>query len=103
MRLIYLLLAIAGTVIPMLCFFEFFVSQGFSPYLFAEGIFANGAATGFAADLFISSFVFWAFMFSRREGPRPWLFIVMNLCVGLSLALPAYLYAAEGRRAAAGG
>lgn len=101
MRTIYLLLAIAGTVIPVLCFLEFFGSEGFSGYRFAEGIFANGAAAGFTADLFISSFVFWAFMFSRPQGPKPWLFIAMNLAIGLSLALPAYLYMAERRRAAA--
>lgn len=101
MRIVYLLLAIAGTLIPVLCFLEFFGSEGFSAFRFAEGIFANGAAAGFTADLFISSFAFWAFMFSRPEGPKPWLFIAMNLCIGLSLALPAYLYVTERRRAAA--
>ena len=29
----------------------------------------------------------------RREGPAPWLFVVLNLTIGLSCALPAYLYA----------
>lgn len=99
MRTLYLLLAIAGAVIPLGCFFEFFMSRGFSLPLFFEGIFANGAATGFAADLFISSFVFWLFMFSQRSagGPGPWLFIALNLCIGLSCALPAYLYALSAR------
>jgi hypothetical protein len=103
MRTVYLLLAIAGTLIPVLCFLEFFGSEGFSAYRFGQGIFANGAAAGFTADLFISSFAFWAYMFSRPQGPKPWLFIVMNLGIGLSLALPAYLYVTERRRAAAPG
>lgn len=103
MRTLYLLLAIAGALIPLGCFFEFFMSRAFSLPLFLEGVFANGAAAGFAADLFISSFVFWLFMFSRRPkgGPAPWLFIALNLCIGLSCALPAYLYASIGRNGAA--
>ena len=31
----------------------------------------------------------------RKNGPNPALFIVLNLTIGLSCALPAYLYARE--------
>ena len=48
----------------------------------------------------ISSLVFWAFMLSQKEkGPAPLRFIVLNLFVGLSCALPAYFWAAQSRSA----
>ncbi|MGB1666096.1 MAG: DUF2834 domain-containing protein [Pseudohongiellaceae bacterium] len=51
-------------------------------------------------DVVISSLVFWAFMLSQKEkGPVPLRFIVLNLFVGLSCALPAYLRADQSRSA----
>jgi len=41
---------------------------------------------------------FWLFMFlqvKESNGPKPYLFIILNLTIGLSCALPAYLYAKE--------
>ena len=92
MRNLYLALAVAGAVIPYVFFAGFFLEHGISLARFLSALFANGAAGGFTADILISSLVFWLYMFSRN-GPRPWLFIVLNLTIGLSCALPAYLYA----------
>ena len=81
-------------------FFQFFQSEGFSVPAFAEALFVNGAAGGFSADLLFTSFVFWLFMFvqqTRSQGPKPYLFIVLNLTIGLSCAMPAYLYARESQ------
>ncbi len=90
----YLLLAILGAAIPLAFFASFGAEQGVSILSFAQALFANGATAGFTADLLLSSFVFWIYMFSNQEqGPKPWLFIAMNLFIGLSLALPAYLWA----------
>ncbi|WP_289029183.1 DUF2834 domain-containing protein [uncultured Paraglaciecola sp.] len=96
MRNVYLLLAILGGVIPYLYFFQFIQLEGLNIPLFVESLFVNGAAGGFSADLLISSFVFWLFMFKESKhssNPKPFLFIAINLTVGLSCALPAYLYA----------
>ena len=98
MKRIYLALAILGAVIPYLFFFQFIQVNGFDIPKFLLGLFVNGAAGGFAADLLITSFVFWLYMFSEtksNQGPAPWLFIVLNLTIGLSCAFPAYLYARE--------
>lgn len=66
---------------------------------FIPALFVNGATSGFTVDLFISSFVFWLFMFTRQQpGPKPWLYVALNLMIGLSCALPAYLYALEKRK-----
>lgn len=83
---------------PYLFFVQHFVNAGFAAGDFIGAVFANPAAGGFAADVLISSLVFWVFMVQRRgrtEGPKPFWFIVINLTVGLSCALPAYLYANE--------
>jgi hypothetical protein len=90
----YLLLAILGAAIPIAFFASFMFENGLDLMAFVEALFVNGAAGGFTADLLISSFVFWITMFSNREdGPKPWAFIALNLCIGLSCALPAYLWA----------
>ncbi len=98
MKNVYLILAVLGAVIPYEFFLQFFADTGFDPLRLLAAAFANGAAAGFSADLFFSSFVFWLFMFKREAGPAPWLFIVLNLTIGLSCALPAYLYAGLAAR-----
>ena len=98
MKKIYLVLAIIGAIVPLLFFIPFFQANGIDLPRFISGLFVNGAAGGFSADLLISSFIFWLFMFQRRRdvgGPNPALFILLNLTIGLSCALPAYLYANE--------
>lgn len=99
-RQLYLALAIIGAVIPYYFFSQHFAVAGFGLGAFIESVFANPAAAGFTSDLLLSSFVFWIAMFRIRsagKGPGPWLFIALNLLIGLSCALPAYLYAASGR------
>ncbi len=92
MKNLYLVLAIAGAVVPYLFFFQFFNEAGVDLPAFIGALFANGAAGGFTADLLITSLVFWIYIFNRKEGPTPWPFVVLNLTIGLSCALPAYLY-----------
>lgn len=93
MKNVYLFLAIVGAVVPYLFFIQFFAVAGIDLPLFVGALFANGAAGGFTADLLITSLVFWIYMFNRKDGPAPWLFVALNLTIGLSCALPAYLYA----------
>jgi len=92
MKSIYLAFAIVGAVVPYLFFVDFINSAGLDLAAFAGALFVNGAAGGFTADLLITSAVFWVYMFTRGKGPAPWLFIALNLAIGLSCALPAYLY-----------
>ncbi len=100
MKKTYLTLAILGGIIPYLFFFQFIQLEGLNFPLFIQSLFVNGAAGGFIADLLFTSFVFWLFMFRQTKesnGPKPYLFIILNLTIGLSCALPAYLYAREKR------
>ena len=98
MKKIYLVLAIVGAILPYVFFIQFFQNEGINLPAFVGALFVNGAAGGFSADLLFTSFVFWLFMFvqqKRDRGPGPYLFIILNLTIGLSCALPAYLYARE--------
>lgn len=104
LRTTYLLLAIAGAIIPYAFFLQHFQAEGLNLVTFARAVFANGAAGGFGADLLISSLVFWVAMFHaqrRYDGPAPLPYILLNLLIGLSCALPAWLYAREARGNAA--
>lgn len=97
---VYLGLAILGAVIPYVFFVQHFGTDGFGLADFISALFTNAAASGFTTDLLISSLVFWIAIFQRRrqgKGPNPALFIVLNVMVGLSCALPAYLYASASR------
>ncbi len=98
MKRLYLFLAVAGAILPYAFFTQHFLSQGVGLYTFVAALFVNPAAGGFTADLLFTSVVFWIFMFqqkSRGNGPTPTLFIVINLLIGLSCAVPAYLYVRE--------
>ncbi|MCH8978975.1 MAG: DUF2834 domain-containing protein [Armatimonadetes bacterium] len=103
MKTLYLALAIIGAVVPYVFFFQHFSSEGYALSGFVGALYANPAAAGFTSDLLLTSAVFWIAMFQHRKqgnGPNPALFIVLNLLVGLSCALPAYLYARQGQTSA---
>ena len=96
-RLLYLVLAVIGTVAPWAGLAAFFAKEGIGGD-FIGALFVNGAASGFAIDLVISSIVFWIFLFDRaRAGKisRPWVYVILNLAIGLSCALPLSLWAIE--------
>ena len=104
MKNVYLALVIVGTVVPYVFFLDHFGSAGLDVGSFIGAAFANGAAGGATADLVISSLVFWVYLASRKT-PQLWLYVLLNLTIGLSCALPFYLYrharAAEPRAATA--
>lgn len=96
---LYLLLAVLGTLVPYACFVFWFQEAGIG-LSFLHAAVDNGVAAGFTADLVISSVVFWLWLASdareRKAGPI-WPFVLLNLTVGLSCALPAWLWRRERR------
>ena len=102
-RSLYLLFALLGTVIPWWFFSGFIAANGFDIPAFIAGLFANGAAGGFSADVLISLLVFWIWSYADAAtlGIRRWWWVLPAGCtVGLSLALPLYLYLRAGVEAA---
>lgn len=83
---------VLGTVIPYFFFYNQIVSEGFSWSEIFYLIFPTYAATGFIADLLLASFVFWIYIY-KKAGKSLFLQVVLlNLTVGLSAALPYFLY-----------
>lgn len=100
MQAFYLVAAITGTVLPYYFFGSFAFETGFNVGLFFEQVISARASFGFVVDLFISSLVFWPFLFKEAKchsTPSPWWFVTLNLTVGLSCALPLFLYFRENR------
>ena len=101
MRSLYLCLAIVGAVLPWLFFADWFGANGISPAGFIFAAFSNSVASAFTADVVISSiaFLIWSFFDARQLAIRKWwLVLPANLLVGLSLALPLYLWLREGKK-----
>lgn len=97
-KILYLLLAIAGFALPYCFFVSFLVRNGLDLVLLVNQLFANDISTFFAVDLLITAIVFLAFMYreSQRHGMKNWwVYIVATLLVGPSFAFPLFLYFRE--------
>ena len=95
---IYLGLALLGLLIPYYFLFKFLGSNGLNISLLVQQLFANHISTFFAADLVISILVFWIYMFAeanKLQMKNSWLYLLASLLVGLSFALPLFLYFRE--------
>ncbi len=95
---IYLLLAIIGFLLPYYFFFRFFGEGGFSLSSLVGQLFANNLSAAFVVDLFISIIVFWVYLFAeanRLQMKNTMLYVLATLFVGLSFALPLFLYFRE--------
>jgi hypothetical protein len=97
---LYLVLGVAGTVLPYSQLLPFLREHGFDLRLFSEQLFANRIGAFFGLDVIVSSVVLWALVFieGRRVGVRHlWAPIAASLAVGVSLGLPLFLYMRELR------
>lgn len=95
---LYLVLSLIGLVLPYWFLFNFLKSNGLNVALLIEQLFANSISTFFAVDLIISIIVFWVYMISeaiKLQMKNWWLYIFASLTVGLSFALPLFLYFRE--------
>jgi hypothetical protein len=87
---VYLLLCIAGTVLPFWQFIPWVMEHGLNVPLFA-----NGVAGAFSIDVLVSSVVLWVFVLTdgrRAAVPHVWVPLVANIIAGVSSGLPLFLY-----------
>ena len=99
MKNFYLLAAIVGAIAPYATYFGYlaYVPGASGALSLAWG---SPIAAATLVDFTISCFAFWPFLIaeSRRLALRHWwFFIAANIFIGLSFALPAFLYLRERR------
>lgn len=95
MQWAYLIAAIVGTALPLSQLIPFVATFGLDGPLFFRQLFQNNISAFFGLDVIVSSFVLLLFVFSegRRRGMKNlWLYVICNLAVGVSLALPLFLF-----------
>ena len=91
---LYLLLAVIGAIVPMTQFVPWIQAEGWSLSPFIQALFTTFPAAGFTLDLVLTSITFWIFVYSEQRALNAKLFglVAVNLLIGLSCALPLYLY-----------
>ena len=97
MRKFWLFATIIGTLLPYCFFYNQIVSSDFEWGNLLSLIFPTYAATGFVVDLLISSFIFWIYIFNRVNKVLFGQIVILNLAIGLSAALPYYLFKTSGK------
>ena len=94
MRLIYLVLAVWGTIHPMVYFLQWFNENGWSLLDMVDAWHANAAASGLVWDLTIAAIALTVFVSVESARLRNWkgfIAIPATFCIGVSCGLPLYL------------
>ena len=97
-KTLYLVLCILGLLLPYAEFVPWVLQHGFNLRLFAQELFANRIGAFFAMDVIVSAItllVFTRFESARLGIRKRWLVVLAVLTVGVSLALPLFLYLRE--------
>ena len=91
---LYLLLALAGLILPYAILIPWLGRHGLDVPLFFASLFGSGSAAIFSADVLFSAAVFLVFVAveGRRAPVRPlWIYPALVIAVGLCCALPLFL------------
>jgi uncharacterized membrane-anchored protein YitT (DUF2179 family) len=95
---VYLGFCVLGVVLPYWQFLPWVAQNGLNLPLFVQQLFANRIGAFFGMDVLVSAvalLVFVRFENSRTRIPGRWLPLIAVLTVGVSLALPLFLYLRE--------
>lgn len=87
MKRIYAALAVPGFLLPL--------SQLLRPGFDLAPLWRAPIASMFSLDLIVSCIAFWAFVYATNRVKHRWIYVAMTLLVGLSFALPMFLWARE--------
>ena len=93
----YLLLCLLGGLLPLRHVVLFMIENGFDTFEFVRQIYATRIGAFFAADVVASLVTLTVFVIvegRRSRVPRYWISFV-GLVIGVSLALPWFLYLRE--------
>lgn len=99
LKTVYLILCVAGVLLPYWQFLPWLAANGINLPLFLAELFANRISAFFGMDVLVSAAALMVFVRTaqpRLTGVARWLPLIAVLCVGVSLALPLFLYLREG-------
>ena len=105
MKNIFLVLAILGFITPYYFFLQVPPESVSNIAGLVQPLFANNFMKGVGMDLTVSVIAFWVFVFAeanRLQMKNAWLYLAATLMVGLSFALPLFLYFRERKLEANG-
>lgn len=97
-KTIYLALCFLGVALPYWQFVPWVAQNGLNMHLFFQQLFVNRVSAFFGMDVIVSAvalLVFVRYEHSRTPIRGRWLPLVAVLTVGVSLALPLFLYLRE--------
>lgn len=105
MRNLYLVLTIAGFIIPNIFTAKVSIETGnwlfyAKPMDTIQALLTNDTVIAFSLDLFCAVFVFfiWSFFEGRKHNiPNVWMYWVLSLLFGIAGPLPLFLYQREKR------
>jgi hypothetical protein len=92
---LYLILCAVGVAVPWFFLLGFFTEEIVSIPSFFTSIFANHVSSAVASDLLVSALAFFILVVfeGRRRGLKHiWVYVPATFFVGLSFALPLFLY-----------
>ena len=98
LRHVYLVLCIAGTILPYWKLVPWIAEHGLNLPLLCAELFSTRIGAFFGLDVIVSAVVLFVFILTERRRlsvPRLWLPIAGVLLVGVSLGLPLFLYLRE--------
>jgi membrane-associated phospholipid phosphatase len=93
-RLLFLALAILGTILPMRYFLAWFQDNSWSIMAMVEAWHANAATSGLVWDLTIAALALTLWVLIETVQQRNWwalIAIPATFCIGVSCGLPLYL------------
>jgi len=94
-RMIYLALAVIGSIWPMYYFVSWFNEYGWSISAMIDAWYVNDATTGLVWDLTIAAVTLTIWVITEAISRRDWLSLVAvpaTYCIGVSCGLPLYLF-----------
>ena len=98
-KYVYLALFIIGTVVPLTAFIPWVIDHGLDISRMVEELFVNRISAFFGIDVIVSTIVLWVFINweGRRVGVPMWPAVVASVTIGVSSALPLFLFLRESR------
>ena len=95
LRLIYLALAIWGSIHPMYYFVSWFQENGWDIMAMVDAWHVNDATSGLVWDLTVAAVALTVFIIAEVSVRRNWsalIAIPATFCIGVSCGLPLYLF-----------